>query len=301
MEENPVKLGIVVVTYNAWNFLKECLNSIADEIKDLHDTETIVVDNASSDETHNLISQIFPWVRTIDNPVNYGPARAFNQGVNLAKSLGCDLVLLANSDVRFAPGSIKGMYDHLVANPSVDGVCVGLYNPDGTRQKFRTSLGVKLRKFDWRKRQRVFFFGTGCHMMRISCFEKVGLYDENYYFYNEDLDWSVRAARKGLYFEYIPGFTVYHWGGVGRRQNRFHINADLPRSNVYFYYKNFGKFIGTLAFIIIALSLLLNLFFSGFLRLFNRGTIPQELNIQKAAIIKLQRSIERGNKGSLRG
>jgi GT2 family glycosyltransferase len=294
-----VKLGIVVVTYNAWNYLEKCLTSIADEIRDLHGAETIVIDNASSDETSSLIRQQFPWVRIVSNPANYGPARAFNQGVSLARALNCGLVLLANSDVVFAPGSIKGMYDHLIASSSVDGVCVGLYNPDGTRQKFRTSLGLSLRRFDWRRRQRIFFFGTGCHMMRISCFEKAGLYDENYYFYNEDLDWSIRAARKGLYFEYIPNRTVYHWGGIGRKQNRFHINADLPRSNVYFYYKNFGKFIGTLALIVIGSSLLLNLMVLNVLRLFSRGNISQELNMQKAAMTKLQKSIGQGNSGSL--
>lgn len=152
-----MKLAIVVVTYNAWNYLEKCLTSISDEIGNLHNAETIVVDNASWDGTSSLIKQQFPWVRVINNSVNYGPAYAFNQGVNLARDLNCGLILLANSDVFFAPGSIKGMYDHLIANSPADGVCVGLHNPDGTRQKFRTSLGLSFRRFDWTKRQRVFF------------------------------------------------------------------------------------------------------------------------------------------------
>jgi GT2 family glycosyltransferase len=71
--------------------------------------------------------------------------------------------------------------------------------------------------------------------------DQVGEFDEYYFFFNEDLDWSIRAYRKRLVFHYLPHLPVVHYGGQGRAQNRDRLLSDFYRMNLYFYAKFYGR------------------------------------------------------------
>ncbi|HHV62503.1 MAG TPA: glycosyltransferase family 2 protein [Firmicutes bacterium] len=138
------------------------------------------------------------------------------------------------------------MVSFLCAHPDVSGVAGKLLNPDLSLQKIRTSIiGLWPRNYN-----RVFpvkFVGSGFHMARASAFKDVGLFDENYYFYNEDLDWIERANRRGHKFMFLPGARVIHYSGQGSRQNWPAIERELYRSNIYYYRKFYGPIITFLA------------------------------------------------------
>jgi len=234
-----LRLAVVVVTYETRELLREFLLSLRTEIQSLPGVAVtvLVVDNASTDGTVDMVRTEFPEVRVVANAANFGPARAFNQG--LAEVLpDADLVLLANSDVYIHVGTLKRMVEFLGNHPEVDGCCGRLYNPDGTPQFTRTRI-VSLWPVSKDKPHRATFPGTGFSMIRASAFARIGGFDETYYFYNEDLDWAERARRAGLRFEYIPDASVTHYGNQGRQHNVSRIRRELYRANLYYYRRHY--------------------------------------------------------------
>ena len=235
-------LAVVIVTFNTRDLVLQCLQSVGEDAGQTdRPYRVIVVDNASTDDTARAIRDAFPQVQLIENSANVGLARALNQG--LASCADSRYVLLMNSDIKVLSGTLGPMMDYLDTHPQVAGVSVKLVNPDGSPQKFRTSFGVVL--FPARL-DRIFpmtFFGTTFHMGRRTLFdeEQVGLFDEYYFFFNEDLDWSVRAHRRGLLFHYLPDLPVVHYSGKGRAQNRFKLLSELHQMNLYFYAKFYGR------------------------------------------------------------
>ncbi len=233
------ELAVVIVTYKTKELLRTCLASIFQECgRFLNEFDVIVVDNASGDGTVEMVKAEFPETILVENEGNLGPAKAFNRGLAIALKR-TSVVLLANSDIKVLDHTIQTMLSHLSDHPRVDGVCGPLLNPDLSRQMMRTGI-VSLRRRDLTKRFRATFVGTTFAMIRAVTFRKVGGYDENYYFYNEDLDWAERAKRQGCYFTYLPDAPVIHYLSQGSKQNKSRIIKELYKSNIYFMKKFYG-------------------------------------------------------------
>lgn len=246
------KLAVVVVTYKTKDFVLNFLSSVYRELEaaDLS-AKVIVVDNASHDGTVDAVREQYPDAILIENEDNYGPAKAFNRGIEAG--FDADYLLVANSDIQVLPETIKTMYQYLEDHPDVMGVSGPLLNEDGTRQKTRTRiLGMKTPK--WDKPFPVEFVGTTFALIRKEAYLKLGGYDENYYFYNEDLDWAERAKRQGLCFMALPEAKVIHFLSRGAVQNRSRIMRELYWSNIY-YFKKFYPKISWLIYRILALEL----------------------------------------------
>jgi Predicted glycosyltransferases len=192
-----VRLAVVVVTYQTRELLREFLLSLRSEIESLTGVavNVVVVDNASTDGTVEMVRTEFPEVRVVANAANFGPARAFNQG--LAEVLSdADVVLLANSDIYIHAGTLKRMIEFLGSHPrwmDAAGDFITRTVPQFTRTRI-----VSLWPVSKDKPHRATFPGTGFSMIRASAFARIGGFDETYYFYNEDLDWAERARRAGL-------------------------------------------------------------------------------------------------------
>jgi GT2 family glycosyltransferase len=235
-------LAVVIVTYRTRELVRQCLESVRDDLPAGRSTLIIVVDNASDDGTSEMIQHAFPEVKLIANSENRGPAVAYNQGVRAA---GARYVLLLNSDIRVPRGTLAVMIRYLEEHPSVDVVSGRLRNPDGTPQFTRTKVfGVESRSS---KPFRITFVGTGFFMARAAAFAAVGLFDEFYYFSNEDLDWSERATRMGLRMVCLPQVSVVHHSRAGARQNAGPILVELYRSNLYYFHKFYGPLVARLA------------------------------------------------------
>ncbi len=255
-----IALAIVIVTFNTRNLVLQCLQTVtADAARTTRTHRVIVVDNASTDGTAGAVRAAFPAVELIENTTNVGIAPALNQGLRACAD--CTYALLMNSDIKVLPGTLGPMLDYLDSHPQVAGVSVQLVNPDMSRQKFRTSFGLVLLPERLDRIFRLRFFGNTFHLGRRAVYneDQVGLFDEFYFFFNEDLDWSVRAHRKGLVFHYLPDLPVVHYSGQGRAQNRLKLLSEFYRMNLYFYAKFYGRVITQTVYLVQVAQILVQL------------------------------------------
>lgn len=238
------RLAVVIVTYRTKELVRRCVESVKRDIPAGLSAQLIVVDNASGDGTVEMLRQEFPEVQLIANEANRGPAYAYNQGVRAG--LSAKYVMMLNSDIELRPGTIGPMFDHLEQDPDISGVIGRLFNPDGTPQYMRVQI-KQWRKPEWDRPFLATFVSTCFLMARSEAFRKVGLFDEAYYFHNEDLDWSERATRLGLRFRYLPGVGVMHHCSAGLKQNYSAIVRELYRSNLYYFHKFYGPTLAAIA------------------------------------------------------
>jgi GT2 family glycosyltransferase len=282
---NP-ELAIVIVTFNTRDLLLQCLHSVtADADSAGRAYRVIVVDNASTDGTAAAVRAAFPSVDLIENPANVGLAPALNQGLRACAD--ATYVLLMNSDIKVRPGTLVPMLDYLDRHPQVAGVSGQLINPDGSPQKFRTSFGLVLFPERFDRIFRLRFFGTTFHLGRRAMYneDQVGGFDEYFFFFNEDLDWSIRAHRRGLVFYYLPNLPVIHYVGQGRAQNRYRILSELYPANLYLYAKFYGRSVARLVYFVQRAELLGKL---AHLRLRDRAN-SSEADAYRAALEKQRR------------
>ena len=257
----PFVISIIIVNWNTKELLANCLDSIfraTNTAAGEHIVETIVVDNASSDGSQQMLQERFPQVELIQNSQNIGFARANNQG--LAQASGAYLLLL-NSDTLLPPDALEKAI-HLMAQLPEAGVAgVTLLNPDGSFQASyadfptlkselltATGLGTRTispfypsprpqanettREVDW---------VAGAFMLvRRAAYAQVGGLDERYHMYSEETDWCFRFRKQGWKIVYLPEVHITHIGGASTRQRRAEMVAQLNRSKIQFFAANYG-------------------------------------------------------------
>ena len=266
-------LGIVVVTWNSARFMQDCLTSIPGP----YHSQTIVIDNNSRDNTVELIRTGFPRVRLVIKPTNAGYARANNQGLamlgirdrgsgigenpdnlqssifNLQSSIVSQYVLLLNPDTRLPPNAISDMLAYMEANPAVGALAPKLVNSDGSPQpsvrRFPTYrnmlpelLGLRgayrMPGFDFNATQEVEQPMASCLLFRREVFEQVGLFDEQFPMYFNDVDLSRRIADAGWKTVYNPQVAVWHYRGGSTNQARAKMIAAMHRGLFRYFAKH---------------------------------------------------------------
>jgi GT2 family glycosyltransferase len=260
-----IDLSIVVVTWNTRDLVLECLASIESELLREQDrpgleTETCVVDNASSDGTLEAIRQRFPWVRVVSLPRNVGFAAGSNAGL---RGLRARHALLLNSDARLVPGALSRCVAYLDAHPDVGVVGPQLLNPDGSKQNsihnfpmLATELLPKgIFQFLFRRRFpsrrwagdspiEVEAVAGAALFLRARLLREVGLLPEDYFFFLEETDWCLRVRSAGWRVVHLPSVFVIHLsGGSSKRRSPALTRIEYHRS----LYRFFGKHHGRLA------------------------------------------------------
>jgi len=231
---HPVALSVVIVSWNSREELASCISSLVKFTS--IDLEVIVVDNASSDGSAELIRSTFPSVRLIANTANLGFARACNQG--MAGSRGHQILLL-NSDTYVADDVIGRAVRMLESRPDIGMLGVELCFPDGRRQhtaaralSIRRSLlerlwlykllpderrGEALLGAYWEEDRdvEVDWLAGAFLLLRRELFEQSGGFDERFFMYGEDSEWCMRLGNLGYTILYAPRVgVVYHVGAV---------------------------------------------------------------------------------------
>jgi len=222
----------IVVTFDSSRWIVGCLEA-------LDDIPTIVIDNASRDDTVAIVRSGFPSVRVIERPDNGGFAVAVNEACRAAPD---DDILLVNPDLVVRPGSIALLEAHLSANPRVGIVAPRLVNSDGSLQtSIRTwpsPLTMLARRSPFGRTKvgrrilaRHFFIdhpprvagpipnAIGAAMLvRRAAIREVGPMDERIFLYGEDLDWCYRMWQHGWEVHYVPDAVMEHvWERKSRR------------------------------------------------------------------------------------
>ncbi len=228
-------LSIVIVSYNTKELTKKCLQSL-DSAKKPDKTEIFIVDNNSGDETVEMIAKKFPKVKLIANKNNVGFSRANNQALKIAKG---KYILVLNPDTEVMPDTLTKMINFMDKNPQVGiATCkIELYS-GGLDQDARRHFPTPWRAFTHFSGLSKIFKGSrifdqyyvgyespdkeqevdacvGAFMMvRKSAMDKVGLFDEDFFFYGEDLDWCWRFGEKGYKIIYTPITKIIHYKGA---------------------------------------------------------------------------------------
>jgi GT2 family glycosyltransferase len=240
------RVAVQILTWNRVDELVPCLESFA--CIDYPNFEVVVIDNGSEDESVPTVKRDFPWVTLIENRENLGFCRGNNVGLRYALEHGFDYVLLLNSDTKVLPGLVHELVATLEADPRIaiaGAKNILMENPDFTWGKYGVvTWGPMLVKtigrfapderrgdppcdVDW-------VIANGCLVSR-AALEKVGLFDEEFWQCNEDVDWSYRARAAGFRVVYADRAAILHKGGS---------SADLTQKKVFSY----GYFIGRNAF-----------------------------------------------------
>ncbi len=250
-------LTIVIVAHNGRELLRSCLDSLsADEWTG--SCEVIVVDNASTDGAVAMVRHDHPWVRVIESGGNVGFARAANIGIRASSG---EYILLLNPDTVVPPGALRGCVEELRRRPSIGMLGCKLVRLDGSldhacKRSFPTPMSA-LAHMSRLSRLPVassrFSAYTAAHiddddvalvdavngafmLIRAAALEQVGLLDESYWMYGEDLDLCFRfwAARWPVL--YWPHQSVVHVkGGIAGRHRAWHTNLAFHRAMWIFF------------------------------------------------------------------
>ena len=263
-----VDLAIVIVSYNVCNLLRRCLASVYANTGDIRFT-VCIVDNASTDDSGAMVLSEYPQAELIINDQNVGFATANNQGL---RRLGVEngrpenqprYCLLLNPDTEVPPTTFSDIIDYLDQHQDVGIIGPKLVLPNGEldvacRRAFPTPavasyrmLGLsylfpKSRRFgrynmtflDEDETAEVDSVVGACMMLRTEAVFQVGLMDERYWMYGEDLDWAKRVKDAGWKVVYYPEVTVLHVKRASSRQNR-RSRVEFYRAMLIFYYKHY--------------------------------------------------------------
>ncbi|MGC4155014.1 MAG: glycosyltransferase family 2 protein [Propionicimonas sp.] len=229
MNSDPVDVSVVIVNWNTRDYLLDVVTSLK-QTTHRASMEIIVVDNDSQDGSQEALRERHPDVTLIQNPGNYGFAKANNIGFAVARGRALCLV---NTDVIALDGVVDKLWEHLVSHPQVGLVGPRQINGEGqTRMNVRRfpSLGNAAGDYLWLKKLgilpgRALPPATYHHthdaevlsgaflMVRREAFDQVGPLDEDFFFYGEDTDWGRRFHDAGWRIVYHPEAEAIHFGG----------------------------------------------------------------------------------------
>lgn len=233
------KVSIIIVNWNTKDYLEKCLTSIYETTKDTI-FEIIVVDNASSDGSTEIIRSKFSHVTLIENKENSGFGAANNQGIKISKG---KYILILNPDTIILPECLDRLVNFLDQHSDVGAIGPKILNPDGTVQltcarNFPTPLteffaySILFRKFlcnkifgnylmtywDHNDEREVSALSGSCMMFGRKALDEVGLFDENFFMYGEDLDLCYRIKKGGWKIWFLPNAQIVHYGGQSSSQ-----------------------------------------------------------------------------------
>lgn len=260
------KVFIVILNYNGEGFILDCLESVKKLTSENFKLEIVVVDNGSTDNSVKLIKRKFPKVRLIENKENLGFCKGNNIGIEYAIKKKADYIMLLNNDTivdsNLVVNLLAGFKDGVgIVSPKIY-FASGYefhkkrYKP-GERGKVIWYGGGRI---DWENvllshcnvdevdrgqfdKARETDFATGCCMMvKSEVFEKIGLFNEKYFLYYEDADFSMRVRRAGLKIIFYPKGKLWHLnagsiGGSGSSLQDYY----LTRNRLFFGMK-YGRF-----------------------------------------------------------
>ncbi len=255
----PITVSVVIVNWNAKDYLLRCLSSLARLGTRQHQLEVIVVDNASTDGSAQAVTAEFPQVNLIRNHDNLGFARANNVGV--AQSTG-QYICFVNSDVEVHAGCIDRLIRYCERNRKVGMAGPLILGSDGLLQRscrgfpgvwnmlcralaldvmfprVKAFSGYSLRH--WAQlSQRPVDILTGCFwLVRREAMERVGLLDEAFFIYGEDMDWCRRFWDRGCSVMFVPDAVATHHGGASSANAPVRFYLERHKADLRYWQKH---------------------------------------------------------------
>lgn len=251
-----MQLSVVIVNWNTRALLADCLLSLYANPPQAR-FEVWVVDNASNDDTVSMVRSEFPQVRLIGNRENVGFARASNQAIK--RSAGT-YVLLLNPDTLVRPNALEVLIHFMDAHPEAGAAGSRLLNADGTLQPscypvptlsrelwrlFHLDVlfpfaSYQMHKWDSGKPRSVGVLQGTSLILRGQALAEIGLLDETYFMYSEEVDVCHRLRKAGWRLYWVPQSQVVHYGGQSTKQIADEMFLQLYRSKLLFFRKHYG-------------------------------------------------------------
>ncbi len=253
MAENFIR--IIIISWNNGVTLQNCLESIkkADPALLL---SVVLVDNHSTDGSISFVRKSFPEISIIENSENLGFAKAVNQGL---RKTNANYILLLNPDAQIFPDTISRLIEFMEKKPEVGIVGPKVLAPDQTLElsfgMFPTLWAEYIQRkryyqlerkepgvLKWLEKQTkiprdVDWVSGVCLVTRREVIEKIGVLDDHFFMYFEDIDFCYRAKDAGWRVCYVPSPQILHDRGTSMRQNFAGIKAEYRESQTYYYQK----------------------------------------------------------------
>lgn len=267
---STIELSFIIVNWNAKDFLKACLSSIKKTIGNINH-EIIVVDNGSEDGAPDMVSAEFPDVILIRNNDNVGFGRANNIGIKRSRG---EYLCLVNSDVEILEGCVSRLINYMKENERIGLTGPKIFGKDGNIQRscmgfptlwnmFCCALG-----FDKIFNRSSFFSGymlhywnhndikdvdiiNGCFwIIKRTALNEVGVFDERFFMYGEDMDFCRRFHEKGWRVVFYSKAEAIHYGGGSSSLAPYKYYIAMQKAN-YQYWNKYNKTSSTIAYSLI--------------------------------------------------
>jgi GT2 family glycosyltransferase len=272
-------LSIVIVNWNTRDLLSRCLRCVYDTTLDL-EFEVIVVDNASTDGSQEMVRQKYPGASLIANTKNNGFAKANNQAIRRSQGR---YVLLLNSDAFVRENTIEHTVAFMDGHREAGMAGCKLLYEDGRLQpscyafptlftEFCIAVGLDrlfprsrlfgkygMTYWDFNDIREVDVILGAFMLVRATAIDEVGLMDERYFMYSEEVDWCYRFREKGWKIYFGPHVEAVHLLGGSTRQVRAEMLIHLYGNRIEFFRKHHGELSARLLKLVIGLNCLLRI------------------------------------------
>jgi hypothetical protein len=265
------QISVIIVSWNALGYLRDCLASVR-RLGGPDVGEIIVVDNASSDGSSEMVAKEFPEVTLIRSPKNLGFAGANNVGIQRAS---CPFLALINSDIVLHEGCFQRLLSLVQSRPEVALAAPKIIGRDGFVQytcgrlptlwntacrllaldrilsRWRLFSGFQMRGWSYDRTSEVQTL-TGCFWLaRASAVREVGGLDERFFFYAEDIDWCKRFLDAGWKNIFVAEASATHFGGASSANAPLRFSIEMLRGNLIYWNKHHGS-LGRFAYFLLA-------------------------------------------------
>lgn len=246
-----MKLSVVIVSYNVRGYLENCLQSVNRALEGI-EGEVFVVDNHSDDDSVEAVRSQYPWVRLIENQENMGFSRANNIAIREAHG---EYVLLLNPDTIVEEATLSEVLRFMERHPKAGGAGVMMHNADGSlapesRRALPTPwvsclkmLGFTKRYYmshlPWDQPSRIEVISGAFCFLRKKALDEVGLLDEDFFMYGEDIDLSYRLMKGGWENWYLP-YPITHFKGKSTQKSDYRYVHIFYKAMLIFFRKHYS-------------------------------------------------------------
>ena len=249
------RLSVIIVSYNVREYLDQCLQSVRKALQGV-DAEIIVVDNQSEDDTVAFVREHYSDVLMIESGGNVGFARANNMGIRQSDS---EYVLLLNPDTVIAENTLREVMSFMDLHETVGGAGVQMLNADGTKAmesrrgrptplvsfykmcgladlfpRSRTFARYYMSWLSWNEPAEIEVVSGAFFFIRRKALDEVGLLDEDFFMYGEDIDLSCRLLNAGWHNCYLPCRIIHYKGGSTDKTTVRYVRVFYQAMLIYF-------------------------------------------------------------------
>jgi hypothetical protein len=265
-----VDISIIIVNWNTKQILLDCLKSLTKE-NILYKHEIILVDNGSSDGSQAAVRASFPAVQIIENNANLGFAKANNIGMKVSKG---KYLCLINSDVQVLDDCLSKMFQYMENQPHIGILGPKIFFPDMRTQcscrefpslwnNFCPVIGLNnafpqakcfhfeyMTYFNHDEIRKIDYLAGCCFFIRRSALDQVGLFDEQFFIYSEEIDLCKRFWHAGWEVVFYPNASIIHHHGASSSKDPLRFSGEQIKSKVKYWKKHHSK-IATTTFLLI--------------------------------------------------